>query len=205
MDLFQKLSRVALTTFLMCGMVALLAAAADLRPVLRIDAAGNEAKFALEVTDLRQAAQLEIRSQYGVALFQEDLPAGQAYRKLYNLENLGTGQYELVLVTPQREIVQPFRIHARGIDLDTAQRFERFLPVVTLTPQRQLNFSLLQTQIGAVELTLVNADGRVLYEEKLPAALAQQRRYDLAQLEPGYYLLRVKTGEHTFSRDIDIR
>ncbi len=205
MNLLQKLSRVMLTSLLLCGTLALMAAASNLLPVMRIAKTGEATKFALEVTDLEQAAKLEIRSQYGVVLFTEELAAGAAHRKVYNLENLEAGRYELVLVTPQREIVQPFGVSPAGIDLDTGKRFERFLPVVTLTPQRLLSFSLLQTEIGPVELSLVNAEGHVLYEEKLPAALAQQRRYDLAQLEPGYYLLRVKTDDHTFSRDIDIR
>lgn len=167
-------------------------------PAVRVVATGYGQKFALELTGLNSTCQIRIEDKQGFVLLQEAVEATDLYRKMFNLEQLPVGTYNLLLRIDHREIVQPFSIANGSVQISSNRRFTRFLPVVQVRDDQMLAFSLLNRRIDGAYLCLRDQDDNLWYEEQLSPKLSQERLLDLSQLPAGNYSLTVRTNEGTY-------
>lgn len=177
---------------------------ADL-PIVEVGKVSAEKKMAVRVSRVNQLTHLQIRSEEAGVVYQQRLPEGDTFLKLYDLASLEAGRYELVIKTPQRELIQPFTVQEYGLGLNPADKYEYFMPQVSITADKQLDFSLLNPAGGPVEVALIAPSGETIYESRFNDQRTISRRFDLGRARAGEYSLRITSAGRTTYRQFSVR
>lgn len=202
---FQKtVTKNLLTAFvLVFGLFT--ATAAEVLPQMEVAKSGEPRKVMLNIANTDYATQLEVRDAFGTVLMEQSIASGDVYRKVLNLGALPTGKYELTLVTPTRELVQPLLLKDGEVEIDETLRFVRYLPAVNFSQvNRTLDLNYFNVNGARVKLNLSDVDGEVVHQDTLDKVTRIERRYDLSQLRPGNYKLSITTESGTYYHSIAI-
>lgn len=194
-DLMKKL------TILLAALALNFAAIAnDVEPDVRIATIADAKKFSLELANIEAGTTtITLLDNYGIALISDKVGAN-TYGKVFNLAKLPAGEYELVITTTNRDIVQPLELTYKGVELDAAQRRVYFAPTI-LTNKTKLDISYFQGEITDVEVALFkNSD--LVFSDTFDNIIKVERRYDLSNLPVGIYNLKVTTEYKTYYKEI---
>lgn len=172
-------------------------------PLLKITEATFGKKFSVSIEHLLSTATLLIIDKEGVVLLEERIQAG-SFSRVYNVENLPNGEYDLVLRTPIREMAQPFTISGQRVKASTGQVTESFLPVVNVG-EGYVDISLLTLGATPLAISFLNHEGDTVFEDKVRSSQKFERRYRTEQLANGHYTIKIETAEKAFYRDLVVR
>ena len=78
-----------------------------------------------------------------------------------------------------------------------SRKKEKFIPVVMLKDNK-LDVNVLLKTYGNISVNIYDNVGRKLKQEKRSDALNFHKRYNIAQLPDGAYVIEVTTGDETF-------
>lgn len=202
---FQKTVAKNLITALTLAFSLFTATAADVLPQMEVAKAGEPRKVVLNIANTDYATQLEVRDAFGTVLMEQAIASGDVYHKVLNLDELPDGTYELTLVTPTRELVQPVMLKDGEVNIDTTQRYVRYLPTVKFSQaNRTLDLNFFNNSGRKVALVLTDVDGEVVHQDALDSISRIERRYDLSQLRPGSYSLLITTEHGAYHHKIVI-
>jgi len=126
------------------------------------------------------------------------------FAKIFNLEKLKKGEYKVIVIVGQREIEQPFSIADDGLQINANLRREFFQPTVNVK-EETLSLMMFSQQLTDIELEIKDANGRTVFEDKMPNVIRVERLYDLNNLRNGEYMLAVKTPRKTYYRDFEVK
>lgn len=174
-----------------------------IEPDVRITTAADAKKFSLELANIEAGATtVTLFDANGVALINEK--AGKnTYGKVFNLVNLPTGSYELVITTTNRDIVQPIELTFEGVEMDATKRKVYFAPAI-LTNETNLDISFFRGKITDVSLAIYQ-DNELVFEEDFDNVIKVERRYDLTSLPKGKYNVMVATDYKTYYKELVIK
>ena len=93
--------------------------------------------------------------------------------------------------------IQPFNITREGIVITELERKEKFIPFVILNDNK-LDVNVLLNTYGTIAVNIYDNSGRRVKQEKSSDALNFHKRYNIAQLPDGAYVVEVTAGDETF-------
>ncbi len=143
---------------------------------------------------LSEATHLAIFDQKGQVLHQEVLPKGSVNSKLFQLQALPNGQYNIQLTSSLYIDRYPFQVEEKGLLLNEAAITRLNRPVLT-SKGGITNLSFLNEGKRKVVVTLQDELGQEVYTETVAGELQVTRRYNFRQLPKGNYQLVVSTGQ----------
>lgn len=196
-DLMKKIAIVlvlALTSY---------TASAAITPDVYINQTGTEKKISLELNKIQPGTQIRIRQINGPVLLKE-VTVDTYYAKVFNLSKLAPGEYEMVIQTETRDIVQPITVTREDLHIDQNARKTYFAPVIRFEDST-LDVSYFRGAITSVTVTIYDLRGNVVFEEDFDHMIKMERRYDLEDLPKGKYSVRVFTDYRNYNKDIVIR
>ena len=148
--------------------------------------------LSVRFTDIENAeATISIQNTEGVEIFTETLVGKAAKFRKYNLQKLEIGQYTLIVKSKRSKIVQPFAVNIANIDVLMATRETIFTPVVVLKGNK-LDVSASSFKNPGISVTISDNLGTTVFREKYEG-VTLQKRYDLAKLPSGAYIVEVVT------------
>lgn len=177
--------------------------AGNLAPTVTIEKVGYEPKVSVILENLLTPATVQITTQRDVVL-EEETSQHDRFAKIFNLEKLKKGEYKVIVIVGQREIEQPFSIADDGLQINANLRREFFQPTVNVK-EETLSLMMFSQQLTDVELEIKDANGRTVFEDKMPNVIRVERLYDLNNLRNGEYMLAVKTPRKTYYRDFEVK
>ena len=199
-DLMKKLT--VITLFLGLSMMAI---ANDVNPDIRITRVADAKKFSLELANIGpETAVISLYDADGVRLLTENT-VKDSYGKLFNLDKLPVGDYELVITTALSDIVQPIELTFSGIEMDAKKRTVYFIPTILTNKTNQLDISYFRGKITSVEVAIYDTNNDLVFEEDIDHVIKVERRYNLASLPAGRYNVRVSTDYKTYYKDVVVK
>ena len=177
--------------------------AGNLAPTVTIEKVGYEPKVSVILENLLTPATVQITTQRDVVL-EKETSQNDRFAKIFNLEKLKKGEYKVIVIVGQREIEQPFSIADDGLQINANLRREFFQPTVNVK-EETLSLMMFSQQLTDIELEIKDANGRTVFEDKMPNVIRVERLYDLNNLRNGEYMLAVKTPRKTYYRDFEVK
>ncbi|MBX2875064.1 MAG: hypothetical protein KTR30_23270 [Saprospiraceae bacterium] len=191
----------ALTVCFCIGMFSMATANPNL-PAVEIVEAKFEKKISFEARSVQGKATVTLLDENEVSLYAQTWKDRSSIGKIFDLEALPNGKYELFFETETNEIIQPFRIEKGKVLLKENERIVRYVPIVAKVGE-YIRLSWLNDEMSSVKIEIEDEDGSLVLEEKLKGVLKVARRYDVSRLERGTYLVKVKTKAKTYYREIN--
>lgn len=183
--------------------LSMVAFANEAEPDVRIATMADAKKFSLELANIEAGATtVTLYDAKGVALINEKA-GNNTYGKVFNLVNLPTGSYELVITTTNRDIVQPLELTFEGVEMDENQRKVYFAPAI-LTNKTNLDISFFRGKITDVTVGIYKGS-ELFFEETFDNIIKVERRYDLTSMPKGVYNVMVTTDYKTYYKELVIK
>ena len=173
-------------------------------PSLTIKKAWKEKKVSIILEQVEKATSLEIRDQAGHVLNNKQLAEGEHFAALFNLKQLQPGPYQIAISTDNEEIIQPIYITASGLEIDASDRKTYFAPEISINSEKLINVSLLNADLGKVQILILDKTNGLLHQDKLSGMRNLNRRYDLHQIQETEFTVKVITGHKIYIEEIKI-
>ncbi|MDX1942203.1 MAG: hypothetical protein SFU99_16685 [Saprospiraceae bacterium] len=177
--------------------------AAETIPTVRIEKSGSEKKVSVIVEQITSAVTVEIATKNGFVL-ETKTSEGDKFAKIFNVESLEEGNYQVIVYAGTREIIQPFSIKNDQILLNAAERQTYFVPTMTWKNDA-LDLMMFNTRLADVNFRLTDELGNTIFEDSMKNVLKVERRYNLDELASGKYVVEVLTPHKTYYKDIVVQ
>lgn len=172
-------------------------------PVLKVGS-GMDKKFYLSLENVSSQTSIKILDHEGFVLIEDQANVAEPFEKIFNLENLKSGVYTLVIESDYKETVQPITVTSRALIVDEDKR-EEYFPAIIRQENAHVNVSLLNPTKSLVSFSIVNRQGELVYKELLKDQLVVEKSYNLKQLTGGYYTVVVDTSKGVYTKDVSLR
>ena len=145
----------------------------------------------------KEMVSVVIEDEKGNVLMSEKVKQSANFIKRYNMTQLENGAYTMTVTKTTIRTIQPFYITKSGIVITELEKKEKFMPVVTLKDNK-LDVNVLLNNFGRIAVNIYDNAGRILKQDKSLDALNFHKRYNLAQMPEGAYVVEVTAGDETF-------
>ncbi|TRX62784.1 hypothetical protein FNH22_01425 [Fulvivirga sp. M361] len=176
-------------------------------PFLKARGKGSK-EFALFIdnlgVDLKNTL-IYLRDENGGVLYKENLSDGKEYKKLFDLTALPQGNYILEIEDGTRTKSYPLKITDFDLEIDHAHQSNFYKPQIVAQQNNRVGISLFNVNEKDVELNIYNNNRESVFQEMIPGDIVLQRKYDLSELEPGYYTMSFKVGKRVFSKSVEVK
>ena len=163
----------------------------------------NSKSFKLAIKQGEKEVKLKLLDQFGQVLYDESIQARAEYKKVFNLSTLPTGEYRLELEYPTKIQVMPITVGRGGIELHQQEAEEMFKPSFRQRDSK-ISINMLNTQHNPLKIRVADDEGQLIYQDVLDNDLIIGKQYDLSQLDPGDYTVKLYTESRVFSHFIMI-
>jgi hypothetical protein len=118
------------------------------------------------------------------------------FAKRYNLTQMETGKYRIVLTKNAVKTIQPFELTSRDIILNESERKEKFLPTIS-QKGKKMDVNVLLGNYSNIIVNMYNNEGAKAFSDKNYVVLTLNKRYDLSNVTAGTYVVEVIAGDET--------
>ena len=118
------------------------------------------------------------------------------FAKKYNLINLESGSYRVIVTKRATKTIQPFELTYNNVVLFESERKEKFLPSIVQN-NRKLDVNVLLGNYSNIKVNIYDNEGHKMYEDINYVVMLLHKRYDLSKLPSGGYVVEVIAGDET--------
>lgn len=159
--------------------------------------------FALKMDGLQNETHyIRIIDENGTILFSEKSEDQNEFQRMYNLEHLTAGKYQVVIENEQKLVIQPVLTNGRFLKIETTAQKEIYKPVLTLK-EAALVINMLHFEKGAIQLTLKDKSNEVVYSDELKTYGSLNKQLNIARLPAEEYELEIATSNYVMTKNID--
>lgn len=139
-------------------------------------------------------------------LFFKNMKDGEnSFKTMFDLSQLKGNNCNLVLEDDFQTINQPLEITATSIIILDSARAVDHKPLVTIDSQtKKMDINWLLSSNKEMSLEIKDFYNQVIYTDEIPAIITVNKRYDLAELFTGTYLLKLSDGNTTHYKTLRI-
>ena len=147
---------------------------------------------------------IKVKDLNGYVLFTERVKGTLKYAKTYDLTNLPSGKYQLVLSDNIKEYIQIISIANSGVvTVESTAANVVYNPTV-LVKDKHLDLNILLAIEDDIKVSILNEDGEELFTETNADTFKIEKRYNLQDLESGDYTLKLKTKYKTIYKNFSL-
>lgn len=165
---------------------------------------GKRVSVVLDNMGTRSTVRLGLRDENGNILLTKNIAGEKRFAKVFNLDNLPNGKYELVFDTGLKEVIQPFKIRNDQVQLNAYERKEYFAPVFKVK-NGVVMLSYLNKRVSNVSVEIMDEYGESIFQEKHSYVLQVQRQYDLNNVSGKMCTVKVVTPVKTYYENIRLK
>lgn len=168
-----------------------LMAMANEASVFSIKNAGSNS-ISLQVKNVIQAQiQMTLKDMSGVVLHDETISKNRINNRKYDLRNLPTGRYSVIVSYDNVIKVQKIKKEFDRIDIDTDNVQTMFRPAF-IENADYLDLNVLSLSKQWISLMIKDDDGHVIYNKRNQIDGSFQKRFNLSELKEGSYTFMVE-------------
>ena len=157
--------------------------------------------FALTLENVENQTNLiQLKDANGITLIAEEVAQQAAFGRMYNLENLPEGNYNLVVENDQKVLIQPIIINRRFLTIDKATQKEILKPAI-LVETDFIAINMLHFEKGAISITLKNKKGEVVFSNSFKPYGSLNKQLNIRNLPEGNYSFAIQTNAYRVTKD----
>ncbi len=172
---------------------SIVAVANNYNPTLSVE--GNNLYISIEQIDERTVVWIE--DVNGFTWVEEKVISTEAFKKVFNLEKLPRGSYNLIIKSDSREMVQPFTLSSNAVMIDESKRAEYFQANMS-QKRSKVNVALQNPTGSEVRITVINTKGIKVFHDTVKENVID-KNYNLKFLPSGNYAVVVDNGHEAFT------
>ncbi len=166
-----------------------------------LKAEGNQLYVSLENVSVQ--TYLKIVDTKGFTWIEEKVTTSGEFKKVFNLEKLPVGSYNIIIKSNDREIVQPITLSNAAMILDESKRAEYFEP--NLSKKRtNMQLSLENPTNSEISVTVINMKGIKVFHDMVKGQKIVDKKYNLRFLTSGLYAVFVDNGHEVYTQTISL-
>ena len=148
---------------------------------------------------------IQLIDNFGVVMHKEDIIATNRFAKKYNLENLPSGIYNLVISDRTSKVVQPLQVFVADIEIDYSKQREIFKPAVRFK-ETYLDIDFIVFENADVKLELFDSAYETVYTKRFKDfGKVFGKRLNLKNLANGKYILKLSSGKEIYTEVIEVK
>ncbi len=156
--------------------------------------------FALTLQNLEnQTHSIHLKDANGIILIAEKVVQQAQFGRMYNLENLPAGNYELIIENDEKVMIQPILIQRRFLTIDKVELKEILKPAI-LVKTDLIAVNMLHFEKEAISLTLKNKQGKIIYTDSFKRYGGFNKQLNISDLPKGDYLFAIQTNRYEVTR-----
>lgn len=155
-------------------------------------------KLVVDMRDMHFKATIRLETEGGRELINMDAEA-PAFAKMFDLSDLKSGLYRLVIEYGIRELNQDLMVDETNSYIKLTEREVFMKPMIRQFQKDYVDLTMMNKRIATVYVEIVNSNGRTVFEEEIKNVLKVEKRYDLGQLSRDTYAVVVKTPHKTYT------
>ena len=179
---------------------------ASISNTLKIETDASEKSIYLSFkANKSNAVMIQLKDANEAILHQEFVSNKIAFAKKFNLKNLPNGVYYLKISDDLKEIVQPINISVSDLAIDPLTRIENFKPVYKYS-NNKLDINLLAINNEKINIEIFNAENQAIFAKSFKNdGKPFGERLDLNKLQAGVYNVKIKAGNNTFYKSVEVK
>lgn len=160
--------------------------------------------FSLHLKSMnKETFDIQLSDQFGFALINEKVKDQDDYLKLYNLQELPTGNYTMRIESERKIILQPIYVHQEKKSIEMSAKKEIYKPAVKFE-YPNLDLNMLHFEEDAVDIRVVDKIGNTLYKNKLFTTGSINERFKVTTFPVGDYTFEIRTKNYTYEQEFSI-
>lgn len=160
-------------------------------------------KVSVSLQGLLGETVIQLKDENEVLLLQQ-VTTDPVYRKVMDLSALVEGQYDFLLTTGNKEIIQPVAIENGKIEVFDGQRKVYFSPVVNVTGS-SVDVTWFNGKIADMKVKITDLNGSIIYSEDINNVVKVEKRYNLSKVLRGDYIIVMETPRKTYYENVKIK
>lgn len=145
---------------------------------------------------------IRIKDENGTVLFNEKSANQNKFHRMYNLKNLPSGTYTVIVENEHKIVIQPILMNGRFLKIETTAQKEVYKPTLTLKASTVV-INMLHFEKSPILLTLKDKYHEVVYCDEFKAYGSLNKRLNMAKLPAENYLLEITTENYTVVKNIN--
>lgn len=163
-----------------------------------INTVENEKRLAVVFREVSNSpVTIQLINEAGEVLQENKIKAKQNLTLQYHVEDLLSGDYQLVFETPTAEFIQPLKLTKKGIEVEAQNLIEQFKPIFKFE-NNFLDINAFNKSIQPISVEVTDEEGNKLYKEITKEIVTFGKRFDLNSWEKGDYYITVKMNEKIY-------
>ena len=164
---------------------------------VKITADENIKALTVNINNIQNdVVKVSLEGNDGTVYYTEEVSKAARYAKKFNLTQLENGNYRLVVRKNLTRTTQPFELTETGVQLNVSERKEKFLPNIA-QKGTSVDVSCLLSNYTNVFVRIYDNEGRLVFEDANYVVFQLQKRYNLAHIPTGAYVMEVVAGDET--------
>ena len=157
---------------------------------VKISAISNIKAIVVSFTNItEEGVTVALEGENGL-LVTDNVNAKPNYSKKYNLINLETGRYRVIITKKATKTVQAFELTANDVVLFESERKETFMPNI-IQKGSNVDVNVLLSNYANIKVNIYDNAGHIVFDDINYVILNLHKRYDLSKLPAGGYVVEV--------------
>ena len=163
---------------------------------VKISAISNTKTVVVSLTNVtKEEVTIALEGDEGT-LVTENVKGKPSFSKRYSLVNLEAGSYRVVITKKATKTIQPFELTRTSVVLFESERKEKFLPSLSQNGTK-VDVNVLLGNYSNIKVNIYDNEGRRVFDDVNYVVMLLHKRYDLAKLPKGGYVVEVIAGDET--------
>ena len=157
---------------------------------VKISAIQNTKAIVVSFTNItEEGVTVALEGEDGL-LVTDKVNAKPNYSKKYNLINLETGSYRVIITKKATKTIQSFELTAHDVVLFESERKEKFMPSINQKGS-SVDINVLLGNYANIKVNIYDNSGHIVFDDINYVLLNLHKRYDLSKLPAGGYVVEV--------------
>ncbi len=186
------------TTFLLTNVVA------GNNKHLKVDikAIPGSQKMNVNLIGLNGETLIQLKDEGEVVLLQQ-LTQETEYNKILDLSALMEGEYSLIILSGNKEILQSVFVQNGELEIPFYKRKIYFSPVVRVHGSK-VDISWFNGKIADMKVRISDHNGSIIFADDIKNVIKVEKRYNLEQVISGNYTIAIDTPRRTYYENVTI-
>jgi hypothetical protein len=141
---------------------------------------------------VNETVEISIETFSGTVVYQEKVARTGSWKQ-FDLRQLETGEYRLVVENSRSKTIQPFVVEFTSIKIEISERIIKQMPQV-LKAGTGIDVRAYLLKKGEISLTITDNLGFSVFKE-ITNAIAVAKHYNLSKLPSGIYFIELKADD----------
>ena len=194
----KTMNRILISLTFILFLISNVAVANNYNPTLTVE--GN--KLYVSIDQVSEQTIVWVEDTNGFTWIEEKVVDTGTFKKVFNLEKLPEGSYNLIIKSAYKETVQPIMISNSAMIIDESKRAEYFQANLS-KKWTKMNLSLQNPTKSEVRLTVINMKGIKVFHDTVKENIID-KSYNLRFLPSGNYAVVVDNGHDVLTKFINL-